>query len=166
MHMKQFNSITAKIFMVLGIGLAFAFTGATGAVKYKCMVQMINYTGEKAYIAVSLINPKGEYEKTLHVHGDDDEWFSDIKSWWEFAKDSNEDIDGLAGASIGNGERQILVFDVDETKIDAGYKIRFESAVENQEYYKTDAEVVLNSATLKDKVEGVGYIRYVRLVPN
>ncbi len=27
------------------------------------MLQMVNYTGEKAYIVVSLINPKGQYEK-------------------------------------------------------------------------------------------------------
>lgn len=37
--------------------------------KYKCMLQMVNYTGEKAYIVVSLINPKGQYEKTLYMMG-------------------------------------------------------------------------------------------------
>ena len=35
------------------------------------MLQMVNYTGEKAYIVVSLINPKGQYEKTLYMMGPD-----------------------------------------------------------------------------------------------
>ena len=37
--------------------------------KYKCMIQMTNYMGEGAYIAVSLIDSKGAYEKTLYVLG-------------------------------------------------------------------------------------------------
>ena len=40
--------------------------------KYKCMIQMKNYEGEGAYIVISLVNPKGEYEKTLYVQGDDE----------------------------------------------------------------------------------------------
>ena len=42
-----------------------------GEVQYKCMIQIKNYKGEGAYVIVSLINPKGDYEKTLYVIGDD-----------------------------------------------------------------------------------------------
>ena len=47
---------------------------------------MANYTGEKAYVVVSLINPDGKYVKTLYVQGDDPEWFPDLKNWWESEK--------------------------------------------------------------------------------
>ena len=44
-----------------------------------------------------------------------------------------------------------------------GYKLRFESAVEDQKYHVTDVEVPLTTESLADKTEGKGYIRYVRL---
>ena len=47
--------------------------------KYKCMLQMSNYVGEGAYIVVSLINPKGQYEKTLYVMGDDKKMVQRLK---------------------------------------------------------------------------------------
>ena len=135
-------------------------------VSYKCMIQMTNYTGEKAYVVVSLINPEGKYEKTLYVQGDDKEWFPDLKEWWKFSDGTKENVDAISGATIGNGERNIISLGFDASHIDAGYKVRFESAVENQEYYAIDAEIDLNSATIKEKVDGKGYIRYIRMVPN
>ncbi|MAU14989.1 MAG: flagellin biosynthesis protein FlgD [Muricauda sp.] len=135
-------------------------------VSYKCMIQMANYTGEKAYVVVSLINPDGKYVKTLYVQGDDPEWFPDLKNWWAFSHGTNENIDGITGATIGNGERNIISLTFDSSQIDNGYKVRFESAVENQEYYTVDAEIALNSATIREKVDGKGYIRYIRMVPN
>ncbi|MDX1364744.1 DUF2271 domain-containing protein [Arenibacter latericius] len=130
------------------------------------MIQMTNYTGEKAYVAVSLINPEGNYEKTMYIQGDDKEWFPDLKNWWRFTNSSNENLDAISGATIGNGERNIISLSFKPSQIDTGYKVRFESAVENQEYYSIDAEVDLNTATLRNKVEGKGYIRYIRMVPN
>ena len=137
----------------------------TETVSYKCMVQMVNYTGEKAYLVISLIAPDGQYVQTLDVMGDDEEWYSDIKEWWSYFEPSGESIDGISGASIGNGERQISNFEVAAAKIDAGYSLRFETAVEDKEYYPTDLEIALSSETSKGKVEGSGYIRYVRLLP-
>ena len=52
--------------------------------KYKCMLQMANYTGEGAYIAISVINPQGQYEKTLAILGDDNEWYKTLKEWHKF----------------------------------------------------------------------------------
>ena len=52
------------------------------------------------------------------------------------------------------------------SKFDKGYKIRFETAVEDDYYYAKDAEIELKKENLNTKVEGKGYIRYVRLMPN
>jgi len=127
---------------------------------------MANYTGEKAYVVVSLINPDGNYEKTLYVQGNDKEWFPDLKNWWKFSNGTNENVDAISGSTVGNGERNIISLGFNGSQINSGYKIRFESAVENQEYYSTDAEIELNTAVLTEKVDGKGYIRYIRMVPN
>lgn len=129
------------------------------------MIQMTNYTGEGAYIVISLLNPKGEYEETLYVQGDDDEWYFDITEWWKFQGKVRADIDAITGATISGGERAISVIDIDNDKIDSGYKIRFETAVEDQEYYTDDVEFELTSDSVKSKVEGKGFIRYIRLMP-
>ncbi len=134
--------------------------------EFKYMIQMINYAGEKAYIIVSLVNPQGEYESTLAVLGDDDEWYKDMKTWWSFASESDQQIDGITSASIGNGDRRIGLIKVNNQMIESGYKLRFESAVEDQDYFSVDVEVPLNSVEGPFKKEGIGWIRYIRLIPS
>ncbi len=129
------------------------------------MVQLTNYEGEGAYVVVSLINPDGEYEKTLYVLGEDDEWYFDIDEWWQFQGKVRRDISAITGATVSGGERSIFVFSIENEKIDQGYKIRFETAVEDQEYYTRDVEFDLTTEALKGKFEGKGFIRYVRLLP-
>lgn len=157
-----------KTFLVLGILLisTLSFTTITESTSYKCMIQMINYSGENAYVVISLINPEGEYEKTLYVQGDDDEWYHDISQWWKFYGKNRTNIDAITGATIAGGTRSISVIDIEDSKIDTGYSIRFETAVEDQEYYTKDVEFSLTSENVKSKKEGSGFIRYVRLMPN
>jgi len=131
------------------------------------MVQMTNYTGEAAYIVISLIDPKGNYEKTLFVHGNDAQWYNTIEEWWQkFHSKKRSDIDAITGATISGGGRNITVIDIDDSKINAGYKIRFETAVEDQKYHTSDVEFELTSETVKSKQDGKGFIRYVRMMPN
>ena len=138
----------------------------TKATTYKCMIQMTNYSGEGAYIAISLLNPVGEYEKTLYVQGDDDEWYFDITEWWQFQGKTRINIDAVTGATLSGGSRTISILSIEDNKIDTGYKIRFESAVEDQDYYKDDVEFELTSETIKSTTNGKGFIRYVRMMPN
>jgi hypothetical protein len=126
---------------------------------------MKNYTGEGAYIVISLLNPEGEYEETLYVQGDDDEWYFDITEWWKFQGKKRTDIDAITGATISGGERKVSVISIPDDKLNAGYKLRFETAVEDQEYYKNDVEFDLNLENTKAKIEGKGFIRYIRMMP-
>lgn len=154
-----------KMLAIITLALiAMAFT-TNQSTKYKCMIQMKNYTGEGAYIVVSLLNPDGDYEKTLYVQGDDEEWYHDIDQWWEFQGKVRADIDAITGATISGGNRAISVLEIPNDKIDKGYKIRFETAVEDQEYFADDVQFELTSATIKTKVEGKGFIRYIRMIP-
>ena len=131
--------------------------------KYKCMVQMTNYNGEAAYMVVSLIDPQGNYQKTLYVFGDNGKYYDSLKKWFVFYQDKKEKIDAVTGASITQGDRKTITLNLDKNLLDQGYKIRFESAVEDQNYYTTDAEVPFSSESLRGKTEGSGYVRYIRL---
>lgn len=137
-----------------------------GSTPYKCMVQMTNYVGEGAYIVVSLIDPKGKYEKTLRVMGADKKWYPSLKSWHESRSKKPANVDAVTGASVTGGDRSVTVLEIDNAKINAGYKLRFETAVEDKKYYEKDLEIPLTTEGLAAKSEGTGYIRYVRLAQN
>ena len=153
-------SIVAAGFLAL-VG----FMSPTETVNYKCMIQLTNYTGEGAYIVVSVLNADGEYEDTLYVQGDDNEWYRDIADWWKNVYGIRRpELDAITGATVSGGERSMTVLKIPSDKIDKGYKIRFESAVEDQEYHKSDLEFDLTAENLKAKKEGKGFIRYVRMI--
>ena len=147
-----------------------AFTTLKNAVptsKYKCMVQLKNYEGEGAYVVVSVLDKNNNYVKTLHILGDDEKWYPDIPTWWSFFETSKDTgIDAITGATIAGGERSIFTFQLNEDDLKAGNKLRFETAVEHQDYHEKDLEIVLENNNLKNKFEGTGYIRYVRILPN
>lgn len=133
---------------------------------YKCLVQLTNYQGEGVYMIISLIDPEGKYEQTLYVMGEDEEWYPDLEEWWAFEQVAGEDIDAITGATISGGERAMCAFQVDKDKIDAGYTLRFETAVEEQNYHVNDLELALTGANSTGKFDGSGYIRYIRIMAN
>lgn len=130
------------------------------------MIQLVNYEGENAYVITSLINPEGDYAKTLFVNGDDPEWYHLIDEWWAYFAKKKRNLDGMTGATIGGGERKVITFDIDTALIDKGYKIRFETSVEDQQYHPADVEIELTSSLPAKPIEGSGYIRYVRMMTN
>lgn len=144
----------------------FSFTASNTVSNYKCMIQMVNYTGENAYLTVSLLKPDGNYDRTLYVSGKDEKWYHDLIKWWGHQKKAHDKLDGITGASIAGGARSIFLLKVPTEKLNKGYKLRFESAVEGQMYHAKDVEFELNAANVNQKIEGKGYIRYVRLLPS
>lgn len=131
--------------------------------KYKCMLQMTSYQGLEAYVVVSLIDAKGNYEKTLYMMGPDKQWYNGFKEWDKSLGKKKENLSGITGASIASGDRSITTFTIDESKMNKGYKLRFESAVEDKLYHVVDVEIPLTTEAVTQKVEGKGYIRYVKL---
>ena len=165
--MKQSLKTTGILLALIGLIILNSFTTKPPVTKYKCMIQMTNYTGEGAYIVISLINPAGDYEQTLYVQGDDSEWYNTVENWWKkFYGKKRTNIDAITGATISGGGRNVTVIEIDDAKINTGYKIRFETAVEDQKYYTSDVEFPLTSDTVKAKKDGTGFIRYVRMMPN
>lgn len=154
-------------FLSLAVFGLMSYTTKPPTTKYKCMIQMTNYTGEGAYVEMLLMNPKGDYEKTLYVQGNDAEWYNTIEEWWKkFYGNKRTKLDAITDATISGGTRTVSIIETEDSKINSGYKIRFETAVEDQKYYTRDIEFELTSETVKSKQDGPGFIRYVRMIPN
>lgn len=157
---RTFKGLMATVVCLIMTGATVAQKAAT--TKYKCMVQMTNYMGEGAYMVVSLIDSKGAYEKTLYVMGSDKKWYPNLKSWHNFYKKKPANISAITGASAANGDRSVTVIEIETAKINTGYKLRFETSVEDKNYFEKDVEVPLTTTGLNGKTDGTGYIRYVR----
>lgn len=127
------------------------------------MVQMISYKGEAAYVVISLINPKGGYEKTLGVLGPDKKWYNTLKEWHKFELKAKTQLSTITGASVNGGDRAMRTIEIDDAKLNKGYKLRFESAVEEQKYHVKDVEMAVTPEGLAEKVDGTGYIKFVKL---
>ncbi len=158
---KNWKLMLFSMFAFAASNLVFAQT-----TKYKTMIQMNAYSGKEAYVVISLINPKGQYEQTLGVLGTDNEWYNTLKEWDKFQKVKKQKLNGITGASVAGGARATRLIEFDTAKLNKGYKLRFESAVETQKYYAKDAEVALSSAVLDNKagVTGGGYIKAIRFL--
>ncbi|WP_316805087.1 DUF2271 domain-containing protein [Pedobacter nototheniae] len=161
--MNNFYKLCLALVLVISIP---GFSSAQKTTKYKCMVQMTNYMGEGAYIVVSLIDAKGGYEKTLYIMGSDKKWYPDLKEWHKAFKKKPTNISAVTGASVTGGDRSVTVLEIEDAKLNKGYKLRFETAVEDNKYYTKDVEIPLTTEGLAAKTEGTGYIRYVRLSAN
>lgn len=156
--MKLYSKIITTSFFVFCAALVNA-----QASKYKCLLQMTNYNGEGAYIVVSVINPKGAYEKTLYMMGPDAKWHDTLKEWHKFQTKKPVKLNAITGASVAGGDRNISTFSIEDKYMNKGYKLRFETAVEDQKYNVSDIEIPLTTAGITAKTEGKGYIRYVKL---
>lgn len=153
-------------FVALALVLVQSATSSAQTTKYKCMIQMTNYMGDGAYIAISLIDSKGAYEKTLYVLGSDKKWYKTIKEWNKFYLKKPSAVSAITGASVTGGDRAVNVIEIENAKVNAGYKLRFESAVEDKAYNLKDVEIPLTTEALAAKTDGTGYIRYVRFSAN
>ena len=160
--MKMKNNWKLVAFSFFALLLSTSIFAQTS--KYKVMIQMDNYSGKEAYVVVSLINPKGQYEKTLSVLGDDNEWYNTLKEWHKFDSKKKEKLNAVTGASIAGGARAMKVLEFETAKLNKGYKIRFESAVETQKYHAKDAEVELTTDGLEGGAKGNGYIKAIRFI--
>ena len=140
----------------------------------KCKIEMIEYRGEGAYIAVSLMDENDKYLKTLYVLGEDKTWFFDMRLFWANLKSNGligddayyAHVDGITGPTIGGGKNLVVPLLLNKSEIGKGYKILFETAVEDKGYFKSDLNFELTEKSLNDNFEGTGFIKSVRTLSN
>ena len=140
----------------------------------KCKIEMIEYRGEGAYIAVSLMDENNRYLKTLHVLGEDKTWFFDMRLFWANLKSNgliDDDayyahVDGITGPTVGGGKNHVVSFLLNKSEIGKGYKILFETAVEDKGYFRGDLTFELTEKSLNNSFEGTGFIKSVRTLSN
>lgn len=145
-----------------GMIAAAAMPGVSQAAEGTFLIQLKDYEGYEAFYALYLVDPDGRYVRTLWVSGKKKPFYKDMPRWWKYLGRAPQDLDAITGASIAPGDRNVIRVHLDDDLLDAGYKVRVETAVENQGNYSEDVEAPLDTEHMKDKIPGTGFVRYFR----
>ena len=143
------------------------------SISVKCMIEMKDYSGEGAYINISIVN-KENYLKTIYVLGNDKAWFSEMKSFWKYIRDNklylDKDfypiIDGISGATISGSQKRVIVLALPKSLINKNYSLRFETAIEDIGYFENDVNFILDKEGLERSYEGQGFIKNLKFIPS
>ena len=83
-----------------------------------------NYGGDGAYLAVYLTDAKGAYAGTLWVAGGKAKYYKNLSDWNRLSASDTKRLQGITGASVGQGRTLKVTADLADALIDAGYEIR------------------------------------------
>lgn len=136
--------------------------GISSAAEGTFLVQLKDYEGYEAFFAMYLVDPQGRYVRTLWVSGEKTQFYKNMPRWWKYLGRAPQELDAITGASTPPGDRNVIRVHLDDEMLDAGYKVRVETAIENIGNYSDDVEATLDSKQMKKKIPGTGYIRYFR----
>lgn len=148
-----------KLTAALLLGTTLMLPGVALAKDVTVSIDMTNYSGHEAYLAVYVTNPDGSYNSTLWVAGRKTKYMGHLRQWVQgIAATGTINIDGITGASVGGGQNLTVNASIADALIDAGYEVHVDTAVENGGEYSSDAVVPLAQAASGTPVDGKGYI--------
>lgn len=120
-----------------------------------------NYGGNGAYLAVYLTDAKGAYARTLWVAGGKAKYYSHLSDWNRLSASDAKRLQGVTGASVGQGRTLKVTADLADALIDAGYEIRIDAAAEDMRDSPAEVRVALSSANAGKPQTGRQYIQSV-----
>jgi len=118
-----------------------------------------NYGGDGAYLAVYLTDAKGACVGTLWVAGGKAKYYRNLSDWNRLSAGDARRLDGVTGASVGQGRTLKVSADLADALIDAGYEIRIDAAVEDMRDSPGEIRVPLTRANAGKPQAGKSYVQ-------
>ena len=122
-------------------------------------VQLKNYGGDGAYLAVYLTDSKGAYVRTLWVAGGKAKYYKHLADWNRLSAGDAKRLQGVTGASVGQGRTLKVTADLADALIDVGYEIRVDVAVEDMRDSPAEIRVPLTAANAGKPQTGKQYVQ-------
>ena len=120
---------------------------------------LTNYGGDGAYLAVYLTDAKGAYAGTLWVAGGKAKYYKHLADWNRLSAADGKRLQGVTGASVGQGRTLKVTADLADALIDAGYEIRIDAAVEDMRDSPAEVRIPLISTNAGKPQAGKQYIQ-------
>ena len=142
----------------LAVSAALALPGLASARPVTLTTTLKNYGGDGAYLAVYLTDPSGAYVRTLWVAGKKSKYYKHLSDWHRATGGSPSQINGLTGASVGEGRSLKITADLADALFDAGYKLNIDAAAEDMRDSPRDISVPLTKTGAGKPVSGRSYV--------
>lgn len=147
-----------KIAPILALTSAIVLPGLATARPVTLTTTMKNYGGDGAYLALYLTDPSGAHVRTLWVAGEKSKYHKHLTDWYRATGGSRAQIDGITGASVGEGRSLKVTVELADALIDAGYKLNVDAAAEDMRDSPRDVSVPLTKAGAGKPTAGRRYV--------
>jgi hypothetical protein len=147
-----------KLISCLAVSTALVLPGLAMARPVTLTTTLKNYGGDGAYLAVYLTDPSGAYVRTLWVAGKKSKYYKHLTDWHRATGGSPSQINGITGASVGEGRSLKVTADLADALFDAGYKLNIDAAAEDMRDSPRDISVPLTKAGAGKPVAGRSYV--------
>lgn len=124
-------------------------------------MQLTNYGGDGAYLAIYLTDRAGKYHSTLWVAAPKAKYWRHLSDWYR-ATGGTAKVDGISGASVGPGKTLKVTVELADALLDAGYQIHIDTAVEKMKDNPSEVVVPLTAAGAGTVAAGRGYVKSFR----
>lgn len=147
-----------SLIAALALSTALVVPGLAMARPVTLTVNMAQYGGQGAYLAVYVTDPSGDYAGSLWMAGGKSKYYKHLSDWAQFTGGDTAQVDGITGASVGAGRQLELSMDLADALFDAGYTLHIDAAVEDMRDSPNEVAVPLTAAGAGTPVSGRRYI--------
>jgi hypothetical protein len=119
---------------------------------------LTSYGGDGAYLAIYLTDASGAYAGTLWMAGRKSKYYKHLSDWHRVTGGVPGQIDGITGASVGQGRTLEITVELQDVLLDAGYTLNIDAAVEDMRDSPREISVPLTTGGAGQPVAGRRYI--------
>ncbi|MGO4916166.1 DUF2271 domain-containing protein [Pseudogemmobacter sp. W21_MBD1_M6] len=148
-----------SLLTALAMTTALTLPGMAFARPVTLTATLSQYGGQGAYLALYVTDAKGAYVETLWVAGGKTKYYKHLSDWSRVAGADLSRVDGITGASVGQGRSLKISVDVADALIDAGYELHIDAAVEDMRDSPSEIVVPLTAAGGGKPAKGRRYIQ-------
>lgn len=142
----------------LALSTALVAPGLALARPVTLTVNMAQYGGPGAYLAIYVTDSSGAYAGSLWMAGGKSKYYKHLSDWAQFTGGDVAQVDGITGASVGSGQKLELSMDLADALFDAGYTLHIDAAAEEMRDSPNEVSVPLTAAGAGQAVSGRRYI--------
>jgi hypothetical protein len=147
-----------SLIAALALSTALIAPGLALARPVTLTVNMAQYGGPGAYLAVYVTDASGAYVGSLWMAGGKAKYYKHLTDWMQMTGGDVAQVDGITGASVGAGQQLQLSMDLSDALFDAGYTLHIDAAAEEMRDSPNEIAVPLTAAGAGQAVSGRRYI--------
>lgn len=147
-----------SLIAALALSTALIAPGVALARPVTLTVNMAQYGGPGAYLALYVTDASGAYVGSLWMAGGKSKYYKHLTDWAQMTGGDVAQVDGITGASVGAGQQLQLSMDLSDALFDAGYTLHIDAAAEEMRDSPNEIAVPLTATGAGQAVRGRRYI--------